>query len=205
MAGRPTRIVFDIGAVLIEWDPRHLYRRRMDDEAAIEDLLTRIIPPEWNRSQDKGRDWRLAEALGITAHPDHADDIRAFRAGWHDMVPGRIDGSIGMLDRLRGAGVPLYAITNFASDTFREAQIRFPFLKESFIDIVISGDEKLLKPDPAIYRVLLDRQGLDAADCVFIDDSPANVGAAAGLGFHAVHFTAPEACAAQLRSLGFDV
>ncbi|MGL5139689.1 MAG: HAD family hydrolase [Beijerinckiaceae bacterium] len=204
MGVRPTRVVFDIGAVLIEWDPRHLYRRRMD-EAAAEDFLSRILPPEWNRAQDEGRDWRLAEAEGIARFPGHAADIRSFRACWHDMVPCQIDGSIRILDRLRSIGTPLYAITNFASDTFRETQIRFPFLKESFIDVVISGDERLLKPDPAIFKVLLDRQRLTAEDCVFIDDSRANVDAAAELDFYALHFTTPEKCAEDLRRLGFPV
>jgi 2-haloacid dehalogenase len=201
----PTRVVFDIGNVLLRWDVRLLYRTLFPDPAALEDFLTRVLPPEWNLEQDRGRSWGEAEAERIAIFPAHADAIRAYRARWHETIPGAIDGTVAILAALKRKGVPLYAITNFASDTFREAQARFPFLADSFIDIVISGDERLIKPDPAIYRLLLDRQGLAAADCVFIDDSQTNIEAAAKLGFHALLFTTPERFAADLRRLGFDM
>jgi 2-haloacid dehalogenase len=201
----PTRVVFDIGNVLLHWDVRLLYRTIFPDPAVMEDFLTRVLPPEWNLEQDRGRSWAKAEAERIALFPEHAAAIRAFRARWHETIPGAIEGTVDILASLKQAGVPLYAITNFASDTFREAQARFPFLATSFIDIVISGDEKLIKPDPAIYRVLLARQSLDAADCVFIDDSLKNVEAAARLGFHALLFTTPERFAADLRGLGFRI
>jgi 2-haloacid dehalogenase len=201
----PTRVVFDIGNVLLHWDVRLLYRTIFPDPAVMEDFLTRVLPPEWNLEQDRGRSWADAEAERIALFPEHADAIRAFRARWHETVPHAIEGTVAILAALRRAGVSLYAITNFAPDTFREAQARYPFLAESFIDIVISGDERLIKPDPAIYKVLLDRQALDAADCVFIDDSRKNVDAAAKLGFHALLFTTPEQFAADLRGLGFSL
>lgn len=199
----PTRVVFDIGNVLLHWDVRLLYRRVFADPLAMEDFLTRVLPPEWNLEQDRGRSWAEAEAERIALFPEHADAIRAFRARWHETVPHAIDGTVAILGSLKRSGVPLYAITNFAADTFREAQARFPYLADSFIDIVISGVERIIKPDPAIYRVLLARQGLDARDCVFIDDSPKNVEAAAKLGFHALQFITPERFAADLRALGF--
>jgi 2-haloacid dehalogenase len=201
----PTRVVFDIGNVLINWDVRLLYRTIFPDPAVMDDFLTRVLPPEWNLEQDRGRSWSDAEAERIALFPEHADAIRAFRARWRETVPGAIDGTVAILQALKAGGVPLYAITNFAPDTFREAQARFPFLADSFIDIVISGVERMIKPDPAIYRVLLDRQRLDAADCVFIDDSQKNVDAAAKLGFRALLFTSPERFAADLRGLGFAV
>jgi 2-haloacid dehalogenase len=201
----PTRVVFDIGNVLIAWDVRLLYRTIFPDPAAMDDFLTRVLPPEWNLEQDRGRAWPEAEAERIALFPQHADAIRAFRARWHETVPGAIDGTVAILKALKATDVPLYAITNFAPDTFREAQARFPFLADSFIDIVISGVERLIKPDPAIYRLLLDRQGLEAADCVFIDDSAKNVDAAAKLGFRALLFTSPERFAMDLRDLGFAV
>jgi 2-haloacid dehalogenase len=201
----PTRVVFDVGNVLLHWDVRALYRKRFETEAAMEDFLTRVLPPHWNLEQDRGRGWKEAEDLQIAMFPEHEDHIRAFRASWHDTVTGEISGTVDILRRLKAGGVPLYAITNFAADTFREAQARFPFLAESFIDIVVSGDEKVIKPDPAIYRILLDRQGLAAEDCVFIDDSAANVRGAADVGYRALLFTSPEQFAADLRGLGFDV
>jgi 2-haloacid dehalogenase len=201
----PTRVVFDIGNVLIAWDPRQLYRTIFPDPVVMEDFLTRVLPPEWNLEQDRGRSWAEAEAEKIALFPEHADAIRAWRARWHETVPGPIDGTVTILGKLKQAGVPLYAITNFASDTFREAQARFPFLADSFIDVVVSGDERLIKPDPAIYRVLLERQQLAAADCVFIDDSPKNVEAAEKIGFRALLFTSPEQFAADLRACGFQI
>ncbi len=201
----PTRVVFDFGNVLLHWDPRIVYDTIFPTAAAVDDFLTRVLPPEWNREQDRGRSWKEAEAMQIALFPGYAKEIRAFRARWREMVPYPIGGTVHILEKLKAAAVPLYGITNFASDTLKEAKTIYPFLAHSFIDIVVSGDEKLLKPDAAIYQVLLRRQKLDARDCVFIDDSPANVEAAARLGFHALHFTTPEVFAADLRKLGFAV
>jgi 2-haloacid dehalogenase len=202
---RPTRVVFDIGNVLLHWDPRLLYRTIFHSADEVEDFLTRVLPPEWNLEQDRGRPWSEAEAIQIALFPHYATEIRAWRARWIEMIPGAIQGTVAILEALKAQGVPLYAITNFASDTLLEARGHHAFLGNSFIDTVVSADEKLLKPDPAIYQVLLDRQKLRANDCVFIDDSKANVAAAAALGFHALHFSTPEAFAADLRALGFIV
>jgi 2-haloacid dehalogenase len=201
----PTRVVFDIGNVLVHWDPRRVYRTIFKTEAEVDDFLTRVLPPEWNLEQDRGRSWKEAEDIQIALFPDYADAIRAFRARWIETVPNAIAGTVAILEKLKAGGVPLYAITNFASDTLVEAKTLYPFLATSFIDMVVSGDEKLIKPDPAIYHVLLNRQKLQAEDCVFIDDSMKNVEAAAKLGIHALHFTTPEVFAKDLRALGFDV
>jgi 2-haloacid dehalogenase len=201
----PTRVVFDIGNVLVHWDPRRVYRTIFKTEAEVDDFLSRVLPPEWNLEQDRGRSWKEAEDSQIALFPDYADAIRAFRARWIETVPNAIAGTVAILEKLKAGGVPLYAITNFASDTLVEAKTLYPFLATSFIDMVVSGDEKLIKPDPAIYHVLLNRQKLQAEDCVFIDDSMKNVEAAAKLGIHALHFTTPEVFAKDLRALGFDV
>ena len=201
----PTRVVFDFGKVLLHWDPKIVYETIFSTKAEVDDFLTRVLPPEWNLEQDRGRTWKDAEESQIKLFPKYASEIRAFRARWREMVPYPIGGTVHILETLKAAGVPLYGITNFASDTLKEAKTIYPFLAHSFIDIVVSGDEKLLKPDAAIYKVLLKRQKLDAGDCVFIDDSPANVEAALKLGFHALHFTTPEAFARDLRVLGFAV
>jgi 2-haloacid dehalogenase len=202
---KPTRVVFDFGNVLLHWDPRIVYETVFATAAEVDDFLTRVLPPEWNREQDRGRTWKEAEDIQIKLFPAYASEIRAFRARWREMVPYPIGGTVHILETLKAAGVPLYGITNFASDTLKEAKTVYPFLARSFIDIVVSGDEKLLKPDPAIYKVLLKRQKLKAEDCVFIDDSPPNVEAAAKLGFHARLFTTPEAFTKDLRALGFGV
>lgn len=130
--------------------------------------------------------------------------IRAFDQRWLETVSGPIAGSVDLLSRIRENGIPDYAITNFSHEKFPIAKAHFPFL-EGFRGTIVSGEEKLLKPEPEIYRLLLDRYGLEAADCVFIDDSPANVEGARAVGMHAVHFTGPEPLATDLRRLGFAV
>jgi 2-haloacid dehalogenase len=205
MESNQLKIVFDIGNVLIAWEPKILYRKIFTTENEVEDFLTRILPPEWNLEQDRGRSWREAEDIQIKLHPEYADAIRAFRSRWHETIPGAIEGTVQILEELKRANIPLYAITNFASDTFREARTRFPFLANSFLDIVVSGDEKIIKPDPAIYQILLKRNSLKAKDCIFIDDNLANVRAAASIGFKALQFTSPDNFRKDLRRLGVPV
>ena len=187
--------VFDVGAVLIDWDPRHLYRKLFDDDAVMERFLAEVCSPAWNLQQDAGRSFSIAVAELSERFPDQAELIRAYDERWQEMVPGAIDGSVGLLHELDAAGVPLYAITNFSVEKFALTRARFDFF-ERFLGIVVSGEVKLVKPDPAIYYRLLDDYGLAAADCLFIDDSAANVAAAAGVGMRAVQFSSP----AQLRA-----
>jgi 2-haloacid dehalogenase len=201
---RVDTVVFDIGNVLLDWDPRHLYRQIFTDPAEMDWFLTEVCSPDWNRAQDAGRPWTEAEAEAIARHPAYATQIRAFRARWPEMVPRTIDGTVDILRTLQSANVPLYAITNFAADTFVEASHRFPFLAE-FRGVVVSGKVKLMKPEPAIYHRLAADYDLDLRRCVFIDDSRANCDTAANLGMAAIHFTAPEAARAQLARLGFAV
>lgn len=200
-AQNPTIVVFDVGNVLLRWDPRHLYRKLFDDEARMEWFLSTICTSEWNIEQDRGRDWDEAVALLVERHPDHATPIRAFHERWHETVSGVFDDNVALLERLRAAGVPTYCITNFSGPKFIEAQKRFPFLA-GFDGAVVSGDERVLKPDPAIYRLLLDRYALEAGACVFIDDSKANAEGARAVGMHAVHYLEPMDLSAELRRLG---
>lgn len=194
-------VVFDVGNVLIRWDPRFLYRKLFDDTAAMERFLAEVCNDAWNLEQDRGRTWAEAIAERVLLFPQHEALIRAYSERWHDMVPGEVEGSVAILERLRDAGVPLYAITNFSTEKFAEAQHRFPFLRR-FRDVVVSGEERLLKPDPAIYRVLLDRNGLEAARCLFIDDSEKNVRGAEAVGMRAHHFRDAAGLAAELRARG---
>lgn len=204
MAQAPQTLVFDIGNVLIEWDPRFLYRKIFADEAEMEWFLSHVCTPAWNLEQDRGRSMADAVALLVARYPTHAAAIRAFDERWTETVSGPIPGSVALLERVRAAGVPDYAITNFSHEKFAVAKARFPFLA-GFRGTIVSGEERLLKPEPAIYRLLLDRYGLAAADCVFIDDSPANVHGARAIGMHAVHFTGPDQLEADLRGFGFPV
>ena len=203
MAG-PRIVVFDIGNVLVDWNPRFLYRTIFADEAEMEWFLGHVCTPAWNIEQDRGRSFAEAVAILVAEDPRHEAAIRAFDERWTETISGPIAESVAILESLRRQGVPDYAITNFSHEKFAIAKERFPFLAQ-FKGTIVSGEEKLLKPDPAIYRLLLDRHGLDAADCVFIDDSAANVEGARSVGMHALHFTAPSRLADDLRRLGFPV
>ena len=198
---RVDTVVFDVGNVLIRWDPRHLYRKLFEQEAEMERFLAEVCTDAWNLEQDRGRSWSEAIAERVPLFPGQESLIRAYFERWHEMVPGEVEGTVPILERLREAGVPLYAITNFSAEKFAEAQDRFPFLR-GFRDVVISAHERLLKPDPAIYRVLLDRNGLKAGRCLFIDDSERNVRAAEGIGIRAHHFRNAAGLSAALRDLG---
>lgn len=201
---RASIAVFDIGNVLIDWDPRHLYRSIFADPARMEWFLAEVCTSEWNLEQDRGRPFAEAVAERIALFPDLAAEIRAFDERWHDMVPGAIAGSVELLEALRAGGVPLFAITNFSAEKFALARQRFDFLN-GFEGVVVSGEERVLKPAPAIYRTLLDRHGLVAGDCLFIDDSLKNVEGARAVGMHGHHFTSPAELAVELRRYGFPV
>jgi len=204
MSPIPTIIVFDVGNVLIEWNMRHVYRRIFNDDASMEKFFEETNLMAWNLEQDRGRAWQEAEELLIVDFPHYEHEIRAFRAQWHDMVPGAIIETVELHQALAHAGVPLYAITNFASDTFEEVQQRFPFLR-GFIDIVVSAEENLVKPDAAIYQRLLNRNNLKAADCLFIDDSEINIAGARAVGMVAHHFSSAKELKVDLRKYGFAV
>ncbi|WP_247893707.1 HAD family hydrolase [Azospirillum endophyticum] len=198
----PTIVVFDVGQVLIEWDPRHLYRELFDGyEDLMEDFLDRVCTPAWNLEQDRGRPWTDAVALLTEEHPDCAELIRAYDDMWERMVPGAIPGTPDILAELKARGVPVYAITNFSVDKFELTRKRFDFLN-GFDGIIVSGQERLVKPDPAIYRLLTDRYGLEAKDCYFIDDNPDNVEAARSVGMSAHLFSGAEALRRDLKAIG---
>lgn len=182
-----TAVVFDLGGVLIDWNPRYLYRKLFDDEAAMETFLTDVVSPEWNGRQDSGRTWAEAVEVLTREHPDKRDLIAAYWHRWQETLGDAIAPTVAILEELRDAGVRLYALSNWSAETFPVARPRYPFL-DWFDGIVISGVEKIAKPDPAIFRHLLDRYRLDPATTVFIDDSEANVRAAAAEGMIALRF-----------------
>ena len=200
---RPVRnVVFDLGGVLVDWNPRYALRALFgSDDVAMEDFLRDVCNHAWNERQDAGRPWADGEAELVRSHPAQADFIRAYRERWPEMLKGPIDGTVALLARLRGKGVPLYSITNWSAETFPVALARFEFLSW-FKDIVVSGREKLLKPDPRIFELLLSRNGLRAEDGLFVDDVPANVEGARRVGFSAVLFVSPQQLEADLLERG---
>jgi len=194
-------VVFDIGNVLVHWEPRALYRKLFATEDEVEWFIGNVCTHDWNVEQDLGRSFADGVKALSLRFPEHAEAIAAYDLRWHETVLGAIDGSVQILEELSARGTPLYAITNFNQDKFKETLTRFPFLK-LFRDTVVSGDERMIKPDPAIYRLLLQRNGLAAESCVFIDDSLKNVKGAEALGMKAIHFTGPDALRAELVAIG---
>jgi 2-haloacid dehalogenase len=198
---RISAVVFDLGGVLIDWDPRYLYRTLFDDEAAMEEFLATVTTQEWNRGQDAGRPWSEAVEELVEQHPDRRDLIEAYWRRWPETLGDAIEPTVTILDELRSTGMRLFALSNWSGETFPVARPRYPFL-EWFDGIVISGDERVAKPDLRIFRILLDRYGLSARQALFIDDHAANVDAAAGLGFTAVRFVDAAGLRADLVRLG---
>jgi 2-haloacid dehalogenase len=195
-------VIFDVGNVLILWDARLVYRELLPDPAEVEAFFAEVGFDAWNMEQDRGRTWEEAVALLSASHPHRAELIAAFHARWHDSVPGEVPGSVEVVEELCTAGVPLYAITNFSSEKWLEVVVRFPFLASAFRDVVVSAQERVVKPDPAIFRICLERNGLAAEQCVFVDDSEKNVAAAAELGFDTIRFTGAEALRAAFVARG---
>ncbi|TMJ38290.1 MAG: HAD family phosphatase [Alphaproteobacteria bacterium] len=206
MTVRPTTVVFDIGNVLIAWDPRNLYRRFFKGrEEDMEWFLSNVCTPAWNVEQDRGRSFADAVELLVKEHPPELHPmIRAFDTDWHETISGPIHGSVDILKALKRNNVPVFAITNWNQDKFREARKRFDFLN-SFDGIMVSGDERLLKPDREIFELFYARYGVKPETAVFIDDSLRNVEGARAAGMHALHFTSADTLARDLRELGFPV
>jgi 2-haloacid dehalogenase len=204
MAGDIGAVVFDLGGVLLDWSPFHLYRTIFADDAAIQAFLDETGLPALNLELDGGRPF--AEGVGAlaTRFPHHAEALRAFDDRWLETVPGPIAESVALLERLDAAGVPLYALTNFSAEKFPHARVAFPFI-ERFRHVVVSGEVGLVKPDPRIFDVLLRWTGEPARRTVYIDDSMVNVTAARRLGFRALHFAGAARLQADLAALGLPV
>ena len=196
--------VFDVGNVLIRWDPRNLYRKLIADEAEREDFLARICSPEWNLEMDRGRAFAEGVAERVALFPQHEALIRAFDERWLETLDGAVEEAVAILEELRAAGVKTYAITNFSREKFALTRTRYPFL-DSFEGIVVSAHEQLLKPDPRIYALLCERHGLAPADCIFIDDSLANVEGARAFGMQGHHFKTAAELRADLRQQGLPL
>jgi 2-haloacid dehalogenase len=204
MADRPPIPVFDVGNVLIRWDPRLLYSKLIADEAELDDFLSRVCAPEWNLEMDGGKSFAQGVAERVALFPDKADLIRAFDSRWAETLGGVIEGAVAILEELRARRIKTYAISNFSSEKFALASRAFPFLA-GFEGAIVSGREKLLKPDPRIYRLLCERYGLAAGDCLFIDDSRANVQGAREAGMQAHRFENPERLRAALKQAGLPL
>jgi 2-haloacid dehalogenase len=192
-------IIFDLGAVLIDWDRRHLYDKMFDGRTAERDyFLDHVCTLEWNAEMDAGRPFAQAVAAKINEYPDYAPYIAAYHARWEEMIAGPIEGTIAIMAALKEAGHEVHALSNWSAETFPIVRPRFDW----FGQILLSAEVKTNKPDPQIYRILLKRIDRRAEDCVFIDDSAANILAARNLGFQTIHFHSPARLQTELMALG---
>ncbi len=197
----PSVVVFDLGGVLVDWNPRYLFSKLFDDAARMEWFLANVCNGAFYLLLDENGDSRAAIRDVQARHPDHAAEIAAYVERFDETVRGEIAPMVGLLERLHAAGTRLYALTNWAADTFARTRPRLPCLS-LFRDIVVSGEERLIKPDPRLFEVLFARGGFAAADAVFIDDNKVNADAGRALGMHAIHHRDPAETIAALRAMG---
>jgi 2-haloacid dehalogenase len=197
---RPT-VVFDLGGVLVDWDPRYVYRQLFDDPDEMESFLAEVTTAEWNAHQDAGRPWAEGIELLVAEHPQQRELIEAYRRRWPEMLAGEIPGTVDVLADLRAAGVRLLALSNWSAETFPVARARFEFLAW-FEEIVISGEVGVNKPDRRIFEHLMEHFDIEPRAALFIDDSSANVDAATALGFQAIQFTDAMTLRGELERLG---
>ena len=195
-------IVFDIGNVLIEWHPERAFARHFSDPAATRAWLEEIDFLAWNYEFDRGRSFLEGLAAAEATHPGRTGPLTGYLAGFAQTIRNPIAGSWALIDGLQTAGRPLYAITNFAAETWPHALDVHPRLGSAFRDVVVSGQERMVKPQPEIYRLLLARNGLAAESCLFIDDNADNVAGARAIGMAAHHFTSPAALEDDLARRG---
>lgn len=195
-------VIFDFGGVLIGWDPRRLYRNFFPNQPqAMEDFLAEVKFSEWNAQQDKGRPFAEGVALLSAQFPQYAHLIRAFDERWEETIVGEIGGTVDILRTLKEKRYPLYGLSNWSAEKFPIARARFPFLGW-FDAVILSGEVKLIKPERPIFELCLRQIGKPARDCVFIDDSPANIETAREMGFDAIRFVSPEKLKEELQARG---
>lgn len=201
MTQRIEAVVFDIGRVLVQWDMRLLFRKLLNDEAEAEWVYRNVVTEAWHGQHDAGRPIAEMVAERSAEFPRYAEVIRAYAERFNETIPGPVPGSADLVEQLHQNGLPLYAITNFGADTWASFRPTFPLL-DRFRDIVVSGIEKLAKPNPAIYALAAQRFGRDPGTMLFIDDSLPNVTSARDCGWHAHHFISAELLAEELRTRG---
>ena len=201
-ADKKSTIIWDLGAVLVDWNPHYLYRKIFDDETQMHHFLENVCTFEWNEEQDGGRTIQEANDYLIAKHPEHEEQIKAYYGRWEEMLGGPIHGSVEILREMKLSGdYKLYALTNWSAELFPIALERYDFLGW-FDGIVVSGTEKDRKPNHSFYHTLLNRYDVQPSEALFIDDRLSNIQAAEELGIESIHFTSPEELRLKLEKLG---
>lgn len=198
--GKIKNIVFDFGGVLLDWNPRYFYRTYFKSEEEMEHFLANICTPKWNEEQDRGRSFDEGVSILQAQHPEHSEAIALFRDRWADMLKRELPDAVDMLRKLKADGYEIYGLSNWSAETIPTAFRRYDFFK-LFDGIVVSGEEKLIKPDKRIYEVMLKRYNLNPEESVFIDDNSNNIQAANELGFKAILFDHIENVQKQITAL----
>ena len=195
-----TTVVFDVGKVLFEWDLRHLFAKLIADKAELEYFVTHVVTPEWHFQHDAGRPLAEMTAERTALYPKYKNEIDAYRTRFNETIPGPVAGSLEIVRELAARAVPLFAITNFGAEFWERFRPTQPIF-DHFGDVVVSGVEKMVKPDPDIYALALRRFGLKPGEAIFIDDNHDNVVSARANGFAAHHFTDAEKLRRELVAL----
>ena len=193
-------IIFDFGSVLVDWNPERLYGPYFNDDAKMRYFLTEICPHAWNAQADAGRSTAEITEERVAVHPEWEKEIRMYFGQWIKMMGEQIPGMQELVEELKNRGYRLYGLTNWSAETFPLVKDNYPVFR--LLDgIVVSGEEKIAKPDPGIFRILLQRYGLKPEECLFIDDNPGNVSTGESLGIRGLVFTSAAALKSRLAEV----
>lgn len=195
-------IIFDFGGVLMDWNPRYFFKDYFNDDEKMEFFLKNVAVDEWNAEQDRGRTLKEGTEILIEKHPDWEKEVRAYYDNWTTMLHSDIPKNVEVLRKLADTDYELFGLTNWSHETFPYALSNYDFFELFKGKIVVSGEEKLIKPDPKIWKLLLDRYKIKAEESVFIDDNAKNIEAAKTLGFITVHVTEETDLQEELEKLG---
>lgn len=200
MTSEKKAIIFDFGGVLIGWNPRKLYARFFPgNPQAMEHFLEEVDFMKWNAQQDKGRTFAEGVEIHSKKFPQYAHLIDAYSKHWQETITGAIEGTVELMKTLKENGHPMYGLSNWSAETFPTIRREYEFLN-LLDDIVISGEINMIKPEPEIFEFLLQKIGKSADECLFVDDSEANIITAQRIGFDTVHFNSPEQLKAELQT-----
>ncbi len=193
-------VILDFGSVLVDWNPHYLYDPYFDDKAKTDWFIAHICSPEWNAQMDAGKPFAEGVAEKIAEHPEWEKEIRMYWEEWNKMMGGQIEGMQKLLEDLRRSGYRLYGLSNWSAETFRQVRPNYPIF-DLLDGIVLSGVEKVIKPAPEIYRILLDRYHIAHNEAVFLDDNPANIEGAKALGIHGIEFHSATQASQEIAAL----
>jgi 2-haloacid dehalogenase len=194
-------IIFDLGGVLVDWNPQHLFRKIFPDQEEMDFFLREVCSLEWNAQIDRGYPFKVAIAELTAEHPEYTDQINAYFDRWDEMISGSFPETVKILKEIKDAGYPLVGLSNWSGETLPRVAHQFEFLNW-FDPLVLSGEVEMVKPDPDIYHYLLKEINREPGECIFIDDSEVNIQTAEKLGFEGIHFSSPQQLRDRLNQLG---